>query len=186
MGPLILISGPSGSGKSTVVSEVLKVCTHPLRSAVSVTTRPKRGYEQEGVHYHFWTREQFQEGLRQGHFLEWALVHDAYYGTPRSEVDHYRSQGIGVILIIDVQGASQIRQMYPDHLSIFLRVPAGEYERRIRDRGSEDEAKIRLRLETARVELARSDEYMVQLVNMNLDRTVELLRRLIDGEFAAG
>src|SRR4051812_38713090 len=104
-GPLLILSGPSGSGKSTVIDRLLREHGQPLRLSVSATTRAPRPLETDGVQYHFWTRERFQKEIDAGGFLEWATVHGHYYGTPRSEVEPYRAQGIGVILDIDVQGA---------------------------------------------------------------------------------
>src|SRR5947208_1906839 len=105
-GPLIILSGPSGSGKSTVVRRLLASPDPPLRLAVSATTRPPRAQEQDGKHYHFWTRERFQQGIEAGEFLEWAEVFANLYGTPRQEVEPWRERGVGVILEIDVQGAA--------------------------------------------------------------------------------
>src|SRR5262245_47025209 len=119
--PLIILSGPSGCGKSTVIARVLAQPAFPLRLSVSATTRSPRPGERDGVAYHFWTRERCQQEVRAGAFAEWAEVHANYYGTLRQEIDPYREQGIGVILDIDVQGAAQVRQQYPDQVSIFLR-----------------------------------------------------------------
>src|SRR5262249_50245430 len=120
-GPLIILSGPTASGKSTVVARLLARGGLPLRQSVSVTTRPARSYERDGMHYHFWTRERLEEEKNKGGFLEWAEVHGNYYGTPRSEVEPYRERGTGVILVIDVQGAAQVRERCPDAVSVFLR-----------------------------------------------------------------
>src|SRR5437016_4600439 len=113
-GPLIILSGPSGSGKSTVIKRLLETTDLPLRLSVSATTRKVRKGEQEGVHYYFWTRPQFEAERDKGGFLEWAEVLGNYYGTLRREVEPYRQQGVGVILDIDVQGAAQVRRQCPD------------------------------------------------------------------------
>jgi len=180
-GPLVVLSGPSGSGKTTVVDRLLATTRLPLRRAVTATTRAPRAGEQDGVHYHFWTREQFQEKVAGGQMLEWAFVHGRdYYGTPRAEVEPVRDQGKGVILIIDVQGAAKIRELCPgDHLSVFLWTTEEEYERRLRARGTETDETIRARLATARDELARRGEFMLTIRNDDLATAVADLEKAI-------
>jgi guanylate kinase len=179
-GPVIILSGPSGSGKSTVIRQLMQHPDRPLRLSVSATTRPKRKGERDEVDYHFWTRAYFQDQMQAGAFLEWAEVHGQYYGTLRTEVDSYRDQGMGVILDIDVQGAAQIRQQYPDSLTIFLRTSTTQmYEQRLRQRGTEDEASIARRLETARRELERQGEYDHVVINDDLEAAVAQIRGLI-------
>jgi guanylate kinase len=179
--PLIIVSGPSGSGKSTLIRRVLEHPPYPLRLAVSATTRPPRPGEQAEVHYHFWTPERFREQLEAGAFLEHAVVHGKHqYGTPRSEVDGYREQGIGVILDIDVQGAAQVRPLYPDLLSIFVALSRWDmYEERLRGRGSESDESIARRLATAQRELARQGEYQFLIHNDDLDRAVAQFHELL-------
>ena len=121
LGPLIILSGPSGSGKSTVVDQVLKTTDLPLHLSVSATTRAPRPGEQVGVHYYFWSADQFEREVQAGAFLEWAEVHGFRYGTLRREVEPFRQQGDGVILEIDVQGAKQIHRQFPDAVLVFLR-----------------------------------------------------------------
>jgi guanylate kinase len=185
-GPLIILSGPSGSGKSTVICRLLACPDPPLRLSVSATTRPRRDYEQEGVHYHFWTRERFEQAMQAGAFLEWATVWGNYYGTPRPEVETYRERGVGVILDIDVQGAAQVRKACPDAVSIFLHAAPGDadeelktLEKRLRERRSETEEAVRRRLAGARGELARAGEYDYQVINDDLDRAVADVLRII-------
>ena len=185
-GPLIILSGPTASGKSTVICRLLACPDLPLRLSVSATTRPKRDYEQEGVHYHFWTRERFEQGVQAGEFLEWATVWGNYYGTPKAEVETYRERGVGVILDIDVQGAAQVRRACPDAVSIFLHAAAGDVEeelqtleKRLRARGTETEEVMRRRLAGARLELARAGEYDYQVINDDLDRAVADVLRII-------
>jgi guanylate kinase len=186
-GPLIILSGTSGSGKSTVIRRLLQDGSLPLRLSVSATTRPPRPGEQDGVHYYFWSHERFQEELRAGSFLEWAEVHGQWYGTLRREVDEYRARGVGVILDVDVQGAAQVRQRYPEALSIFLRTSTWAlFEARLRGRGTETEEVIQRRLATARVELERSGEYQHQVVNDDLETAVAEVRALIAGAFEKG
>jgi guanylate kinase len=183
-GPLIIVSGPSGSGKSTVIGRVLRQGGLPLRLAVSATTRPRRRGEVEGAHYYFWTREHFEEQVRAGAFLEWAEVHGHCYGTLKSEVDDYRARGVGVVLDIDVQGARQVRRQYPGALSVFLCTSGPEvYERRLRLRGTEDEAAIARRLEAARRELEHKGEYDHVILNDDLEDAVARLRDLIAAKF---
>ena len=109
----------------------------PLRLSVSATTRPPRKGEQDGVHYYFWTRAQFERELEKGEFLEHAQVHGNYYGTLKREVEPYRRQRAGVLLDIDVQGAEQVRRKYPEATSIFLSPPnLAALEERLRRRGT--------------------------------------------------
>ncbi len=184
--PLIILSGPSGSGKSTIIAELLKGGSLLLRLSVSATTRPPRPYEQNGVHYYFWTREQFEKKRREGAFLEWATVHGQWYGTLRSEVEDYRAQGIGVLLDIDVQGAAQVRGQYPDCLSLFIRTSSWEeYERRLRKRGEGAES-IARRMTTARSELERIGEFDRVVINDDLDRAVAEVRNWIEQAFQKG
>jgi guanylate kinase len=183
-GPLIVVSGPSGSGKSTLIHRALPVFGSRLHHSVSATTRDPRKGEQEGVDYHFVSRENFEDGIAKGEFLEFATVFGKYYyGTPRSEVEPFRLQGVGVILDIDVQGAEQIRQNCPDAYSIFLDTPPGAYEARLRARGTESEESIQRRLETARAELVRADEFNCRLLNDELDRSARELCSVIERLF---
>jgi guanylate kinase len=183
-GPLIILSGPSGSGKSTVVRRLLDDPPCPLWVSVSATTRPPRPGELDGVDYHFWTRERFEQERDAGAFLEYAVVHGTdYYGTLRSEVESRRTEGTAVILVIDVQGAEQVRRACPDHVSVFLYTPMDELERRLLRRGTEDPAIIRRRLETAKAELAQKRHYQYEIVNDDLARATAELRGVVAREF---
>lgn len=187
MGPLIILSGPSGSGKSTVIRRLIAESGLPLRQAISATTRQPRPGEQRDVDYHFRTEEEFCQHRKADELLEWAQYDGNSYGTLRSEVDDYRRQGIGVILVIDVQGAAQVRAQYPDALTVFLTTSTPEIlEQRLRERGTEDEARLARRLQTAGLELARSAEYQHQVINDNLEEAVSRLRELIAPRFPQG
>lgn len=186
LAPLIVLSGPSGAGKSTVVEEVLKACRYPLRRAVTATSRGPRPGEVPEVDYHYWTEERFQQALAAEEMLEHAVVFGRdHYGTPKSEVDPYRAAGVGVLLVIDVQGAAQVRAKYPgDHRSIFLDVPSlDELERRLRGRGTESEERIARRLTAAQAEMNRAGEFDETVVNDTVPNAVAKLLRIIDTEF---
>src|SRR5262249_52395056 len=178
--PLVIVSGPSGSGKSTVIGRLLAAGDLPVRLSVSATTRAPRPGERDGVHYHFWTREQFEAERDRGAFLEWAEVHGNYYGTLRREVEPYRQQGMLVLLDIDVQGAAQVRRQYTDVATVFVRTSSLEaYEQRLQKRGTEDEASIRRRLAAARSELAHAGEYEYQVINDDLETAVAQLKGIL-------
>jgi guanylate kinase len=186
-GPLIILSGPSGSGKSTVSRRLLETCSQPLHLSISATTRAPRPEEIDGVDYHFWTRERFENEKRAGAFLEWATVHGNSYGTLRREVEQPREQGQGVILDIDVQGATQVRKLYPEAIAVFLRTSNSQTcEDRIRKRGADDEAAIQRRLAAAKDELAHAAEYDYQVTNDDLESAVAGLREIVDEQFHKG
>ena len=184
--PLFVLSGPSGAGKSTVVDAVLAGCRYPLRRVVTATTRAPRPGEVDGRDYHFWTDDRFRDALAAGEMLEHAVVFGTdHYGTPRAEVDPHRAAGTGVLLVIDVQGAAQVRARYPnDHRSVFLAVPSlDELERRLRGRGTEDEARIARRLKAAEDETNRAGEFDATVVNDTVPNAVTELLDIIYTEF---
>lgn len=184
VGPLIIVSGPAGSGKSTLIARAVREFAPRLRHSVSATTRGPRRGEVDGISYHFWTTERFEAGIANGEFLEYATVFGRHsYGTPRSEVEPYRAQGIGVILDIDVQGAAHLRHTCPDAYSVFLETPPGAYEKRLRDRGTDTDEAIQRRLAEARVELARAHEFDRRVVNDDLDRAADELCAIIRERF---
>lgn len=167
-GRLIVITGPSGVGKGTLLRSLLE--EHPdLYLSVSVTTRQPRPDEVEGQHYYFSTPEKFEAMMQSGQLLEWAEFAGHYYGTPRRPVEEHIAQGHWVILEIELEGARQIRQNYPDALSIFILPPnVDELETRLRKRGQDSEGAIARRLQRAREEIDAATEFDLQIVNDDL------------------
>jgi guanylate kinase len=185
-GILFLISAPSGSGKSTVVNQ-LRSLVDNLEFSVSYTTRAPRGSEQEGREYHFISRDKFRDMIERDEFLEYADVFGRFYGTARHSLPDAFAKGRDLLLDIDVQGASQVRQRIPDVVSIFLMPPSPEvlaYRLRNRSRaeGVVDEKVINTRLATAKQEIENYREYGYILVNDILDRTVEEMAAIVSSE----
>lgn len=176
---LTVLSGPSGVGKGTVVEEVRR--RHPqVWVSVSVTTRAPRAGETDGVEYHFVDLEEFRRMARDGELLEFAEYADNWYGTPRRPVEEHLADGVPTLLEIDLQGARQVRARMPEAHLVFLAPPSwDELVRRLTDRGTEDPAVLRQRLDTARIELAAEDEFDAVVVNDDVagaaDRLVALM-----------
>ena len=176
---LFVVSGPSGVGKGTLVA-LLRKRLPRLGLTVSATTREPRPGERDGEAYHFLSDEEFDRRVADGEFLEWAWVHGHRYGTLRSEVERVTGEGRSVVLEIDVQGGLNVREALPDAVLVFIEPPtAAELERRLRGRGTEDEASIERRLAGARDELACASRYDARIVNDDLDRACRELEGLI-------
>lgn len=179
---VVVLSGPSGSGKTTIVQRLLRESPIPLQMSISATTRPMRPGEVEGVNYYFLTQPEFDRRLENGEFLEFAEVHKSgyWYGTLRSELERIQQSGAWALLEVDVQGALNVMREFPQALSIFLETPSvAEYERRLRARGTESEAVIARRLQTARSELELADRYRHRVVNDDLDSAVRAICDLL-------
>jgi len=182
-GLLLVLSAPSGCGKTTIVDQVMRDLPS-LVFSVSHTTRPPRPGEVQGVHYHFVDNATFSaiRDRQPTGFLEWAEVHGNMYGTSVEEVQRHPQAGNDVILDIDVQGASQVRQRtHP--VTVFIAPPSlAELERRLRGRGTENETTIAVRLNNARKEMACAGAYDYLIVNDRLDDAVESLRSIVIAE----
>ena len=171
----VVLSGPSGSGKTTIVERLIRESSVKLIKSVSATTRAPRKNERHGQEYYFLSVDEFRERRERGEVLECAEVHGTgnWYGTLKSEVERARQQGGWALLEIDVQGALQIIEKFPQALTIFLRTSSpAEYERRLRGRGTDAEPIIERRLANARRELDYAEKYRFQVVNDDLDQAV--------------
>lgn len=179
---LTVLAGPTAVGKGTVSADLRK--RYPdIQLSVSATTRPPRPGEQDGVHYHFLNAEDFAHLVARGEFLEHARVHGRYhYGTLRGPVEDLLSQGIHVILEIDLQGARQVREVMPDARLVFLAPPSWEeLERRLVGRGTEDCEERDRRLATAKIELAAEHEFDHTIINDDVHRATDELVQLMCG-----
>lgn len=182
-GRLFVISAPSGTGKTTLLRLVMERISG-LVFSISHTTREPRVGEQDGVEYHFVSHDDFLRMRDNGMFLEWAKVHDNYYGTSRQGIIDQLDRGVDIILDIDVQGAEIIRSSSGLAASHIFITPPGlsELERRLRSRGTESEESIRTRLRNARIEMHAAGEYEYIIVNDVLEEAVELLAAIILAE----
>jgi len=181
--PLVfIISAPSGSGKSTLTNELLKLVPN-LEFSISYTTRPLRGSEQNGKHYHFITVDEFNRMITAGEFLEHANVHGNCYGTAREFLRQAGRKGHDLLLDIDVQGAAQIKRNLTDSISIFVLPPDRKtLEWRLRNRSEDSEDVIQRRLLTATREIEEYDKYDYILINDKLEESVERLRAIVLSE----
>jgi guanylate kinase len=182
-GMMFVISSPSGAGKS-VLSRLLLQSDPTIRLSVSVTTRPRRPSEVEGVHYHFVDVPAFHAMRERGELLEWAEVHGNFYATPRGPVELALAQGSDVLFDIDVQGTLQLYQrMRPDVVSVFILPPSiAELERRLKRRAEDEDHVIFRRLRTAETEIAHWSDYDYVLVNEDLERCYGELRQILAAE----
>jgi len=174
-----VLSGPSGVGKDSVI-EMVRARSPWVWLSVSVTTRPKRPNEIDGVHYYFVDQAEFDRLVREDQLLEWAEFAGNRYGTPRGPVEARLREGEPVLLKIDLQGARQVRRAMPDAQLVFLAPPSwSELERRLVGRGTDDPETIRRRLEHAREELAAESEFDLTIINDSVVRAADELVGLL-------
>ncbi len=170
-GTLIVVSGPSGVGKSTLLKRALQAIPE-LVFSVSLTTRPARPGERDGVDYTFVELDEFERLAGEGRLLERAVVHGKHYGTPRDAVHELQDQGRTVILDIDTQGADQVRASGEPATYVFVLPPsAAVLEQRLRERGTESTASLAMRLGRARAEMERASDYEFVVINDDLERS---------------
>lgn len=184
VGFCLVLSAPSGTGKTTIAQALLESDPHVKRS-ISMTTRASRVGEVDGEDYIFSTESSFRTMIDEGGFLEWAQVHSDYYGTPRAPVEAIINSGGIALLVIDVQGGQSVKSIFPDAVLIFLVPPSmGSLERRLNDRGTDDESVIRMRLAQAETELRYLSEYTYGVVNEDdqQEDTVAKIQSIIAAE----
>ena len=181
-GRILVVSGPSGSGKSTLIREVREKAPD-LGYSISHTSRPPRGQEKNGVEYHFVSKETFQKMIDHGDFVEWAEVYQDFYGTSVSSLQGQITLGRDVIMDIDVQGARNIKNHFKEAILIYVLPPSLEIlEKRLRERGTDDEKSIRTRLKKAAKEIKNCVSYDYLLFNDRLDQAVEELKSILVAE----
>lgn len=181
-GKMIVVSGPSGAGKSTVISRVI-AANDRLMFSVSATTRAPRAGEQEGVNYFFTDKDRFREMIDRGELYEHACYVDNYYGTPKAPVIENLSRGLDVLFDIEVQGAAQMRARCPEAIFIFI-IPSefSQIEKRLRNRGSDTEEKIKKRIQTARYEYEMAQNYDYIVINDDPDVAAAEVNAIITAE----
>jgi guanylate kinase len=181
-GLLFIVSAPSGTGKTTLVERLVQVLP-TLRMSRSYTSRAARAGERAGVDYNFITPDEFKRRIEACEFLEWADVFGNYYGTGAHDVEQLLADGQDVVLVIDVQGARQVKARGVDHTAIFVLPPSFQIlEQRLRGRSKDTETQMQRRLATARAEAASFVDYDYVVVNDELEPTVTRLREIIEAE----
>lgn len=180
-GALLIISAPSGAGKTTICRKLL-ARRKDLKYSTSCTTRSPRPGEKDGKHYFFLTRDEFKRKIQRGELLEWAMVHDEYYGTPRKFVDDQIERGLNVIMAIDVQGAMSIRRKHPAAILVFVLPPSMDVlKARLAGRRDASES-VAKRLANSRGELAAAKDYDYVVVNDALEKAVDQISCILTAE----
>ena len=179
-GKLIVFSAPSGTGKSTIAKRVLERIPN-IRFSVSATTRQKRSGETEGINYYFLSKEEFEEKIRNGGFIEHEFFFGNHYGTLLDKTHEVIDSGANILLDLDVKGALNLKKIFPDNsLLLFIKPPSMEVlKQRLQGRESEDEASLNARLERARLELGYTDRFDMVVVNDDLETAVDTISAII-------
>jgi guanylate kinase len=178
------VTGPSGAGKGTLIARVSPRFAE-LAVAVSATTRPQRPGEEDGVHYYFLTRKEFDRRIEAGEFLEWVDYVGNRYGTLLSEVDRLRAAGKAPLLELETEGALRVKRRVDGAVTVFVTAPVEELERRLRERATESTGEIGGRIETARRQLEQQDDFDHVVENDDRDRAADRLAAIVERELAA-
>lgn len=182
-GKLFVFSAPSGSGKTTIVRHLLKQEKLGLEFSISATSREPRGKEKDGVDYYFITKEEFIQKVKKEEFVEWEEVyHDLFYGTLKTEVERIWAQGKHVIFDIDVVGGLRIKKKFPEEtLAVFVKPPdINELIRRLKNRGTESDDKIKMRVAKASVEMALAPQFDTIIKNYDLEIALKEAEKLVE------
>ena len=178
-GHIFVVSAPSGAGKTTIVKNVLSSLPE-LSFSISVTTRAKRGNENDGVDYHFISEEEFLKRIEKNDFIEWEKFYDYYYGTPKGLIEEKVKRGISVLLEVDVKGALNIKAIYPEAILIYISPPSFEVlVERLKSRKTEDENDLRKRIERAKMELSLRGKFDYLVENKDLNNAVSEVKSII-------
>jgi guanylate kinase len=179
-GKIFAFSAPSGAGKTTILKQVLKDYPEIVYS-VSATTRKKRSNEVEGREYFFISENEFKKRIENSEFIEWEKFYDYYYGTLKSFVNKNLEAGKSVFLELDVNGALNIKKLYPDSILIFIEPPSfEELVQRLKKRNTETKEDLKKRIERAKMELSLKDKFDYFVVNNYLDKAVSEIKKIIE------
>ena len=178
-GDIFIVTGASGTGKTSLIKRLLARCP-AIELSVSHTTRAARPDEQDGLDYHFIEKTDFLSMISRNEFAEWAVVHNAYYGTALREMENRRNAGIDVLLDVDTQGAESIRQRFPEAISIFILPPSAEVlKKRLVDRRTESREAIETRLRNACGEVGECRTFHYIIINEELEKAADELVAII-------
>lgn len=179
----IVVSAPSGAGKTTLINKLISKLYKEIAYSISATTRPSRRNEKDGVNYFFLSKEEFKRWIDEGKFIEWAQVHNHYYGTPKKMFKETLKKGYNIIMDLDVQGGINIKKRYPDGIYIFILTKNVDIlKRRLTRRKTNTEESINERIKNAREELRFIKEYDYVVINDTIKKTIDTILAILIAE----